>query len=466
VGWLGLSQPELLAVADDGPPEAQELIPSVGASGIDFTQAREIRKQEEENTALSKALEARIATDTKEKTKGPMDLKSIKEKMAEDLEKARRALDQAQKEAEEKKQQEEEYYKASLGEPCGPDDRFVIIDELGKGEFASVFKCRDKEVRGSDGAFLEYAIKFTRKNENLKTAMDREIIMLGNICTQAVSLDAEGSRHILGLMFLNGFEHEDHLCCVYELMKCDMRMAMQRYTTGGGFPLYPTIRSLSRQLLLALRALVKCQILHCDVKPDNILLSPDRETIKLSDFGSAIEDSERKRTEYLQPRHYRCPEIILGQTYSTQVDVWSAGCTIYELATGKSLFVGEHNNAMIHEYLKLWGPFSKHFATVGHFASKHFKEENCDFLNANGDFLVGTTNPAVLPMSHFEPPPRSLKVGIDAIAKPSGLEPKRFEALKGFLATLIRKCCMVDPAERATPEEALRNKLFEPGAGL
>merc|ERR1712118_498567 len=197
--------------------------------------------------------------------------------------------------------------------------------------------------------------------------------------------------------------------------------------------------SLSKQLLQALRAIRAVNVLHCDVKPDNILLSLDRETIKLSDFGSAIEDSERRRTEYLQPRHYRCPEVILGQTYSTQIDVWSAGCTIFELATGKSFFVGEHNNAMIHEYMKVFGPFSKHFATVGHFAAKHFKEENCDFLNANGDYHVGTNNPAVLPMSHFDPPIRGLRSLLDGIPKSKGLEEKRFEGLKMHLGTLIRK---------------------------
>lgn len=313
---------------------------------------------------------------------------------------------------------------------------------------------------------MEYAIKFTRNNIDLRAAMEREITMLGNICTQAVTLDQEGARHILGLMFLNGFEHDGHLCCVYELMKCDLLVAMKRYTAGNGFPLHPTMRSLSRQLLMALRALRACDILHCDVKPSNILLSLDRETIKLSDFGSAIEDAERRRTEYLQPRHYRCPEVILGQTYSTQIDMWSAGCTIFELATGTTFFVGEHNNAMLHEFLKVFGPFSKHFATLGHFAYKHFKEENCDFLNAKGHYLVGTTNPAVIPMSHFEPPIRGLRDLIDKIPKPSGLQPERFDALKMHLCTLLRKCCAIDPVDRATPEEALQLKFFESGGGL
>jgi len=58
--------------------------------------------------------------------------------------------------------------------------------------------------------------------------------------------------------------------------------------------------------------------------------------VKLTDFGTMINIDEVKYT--LQTRYYRAPEVILGLDYDYKIDVWSLGCTIYELITGKILF--------------------------------------------------------------------------------------------------------------------------------
>merc|ERR1712037_1079437 len=101
--------------------------------------------------------------------------------------------------------------------------------------------------------------------------------------------------------------------------------------------------------------------------------SLDKESVKLSDFGSAMFVSERMKTpEYMQPRFYRAPEVILGQSYGTQIDVWSAGATIFELATDQTLFKGATNNGMVYEMLRVCGGFPKAYATSGEFAKKHF----------------------------------------------------------------------------------------------
>lgn len=58
-------------------------------------------------------------------------------------------------------------------------------------------------------------------------------------------------------------------------------------------------------------------------------------TIKLCDFGTAMNVDENSLVEYLVSRYYRAPEIILGYPYSTSIDMWSAACTIYEIYVGK-----------------------------------------------------------------------------------------------------------------------------------
>ena len=59
-------------------------------------------------------------------------------------------------------------------------------------------------------------------------------------------------------------------------------------------------------------------------------------TVKLTDFGTMIRFGETNST--IQTRYYRAPEIILGNKFDEKIDLWSLGCTIYELITGKILF--------------------------------------------------------------------------------------------------------------------------------
>jgi serine/threonine-protein kinase SRPK3 len=64
--------------------------------------------------------------------------------------------------------------------------------------------------------------------------------------------------------------------------------------------------------------------------------------IKLTDFGTMINFTDTKST--FQTRYYRSPEIILGLDFNEKIDLWSLGCTIYELVTGKILFYTCKNN--------------------------------------------------------------------------------------------------------------------------
>jgi len=98
------------------------------------------------------------------------------------------------------------------------------------------------------------------------------------------------------------------------------------------------------QILRALLYLHSASIVHRDLKPSNILATETCD-IQLCDFGlsRAIDFSQDENvTEYVVTRYYRAPEIMLSHEYSTAVDIWSLGCTMAELITGKILFKGEN----------------------------------------------------------------------------------------------------------------------------
>lgn len=99
------------------------------------------------------------------------------------------------------------------------------------------------------------------------------------------------------------------------------------------------------QMLRALLYLHSANIVHRDLKPSNVLATESCD-IQVCDFGlsRAIDFSQDDQnvTEYVVTRYYRAPEIMIAHEYSSAVDIWSLGCTMAELMTGKILFKGEN----------------------------------------------------------------------------------------------------------------------------
>ena len=138
------------------------------------------------------------------------------------------------------------------------------------------------------------------------------------------------------------------------------------------------VRAYAHQLFLALSLLRKCNILHADIKPDNILVNASKSMLKLCDLGSATdisyENTATMITPYLVSRFYRAPEIILGLPYDMAVDVWSIGCTLYELYTGRILFPGRSNREMLRLTMECKGRFNTKAMKKAKFGSDYFDD--------------------------------------------------------------------------------------------
>jgi dual specificity tyrosine-phosphorylation-regulated kinase 2/3/4 len=86
------------------------------------------------------------------------------------------------------------------------------------------------------------------------------------------------------------------------------------------------------------------------MKPENIIFTDDSySSIKIIDFGSSCTDS-MLGFSYVQSRYYRAPEVVLGIHYGHPVDMWSLGCIVYELITGRPIFPGRDENELL-EYI-------------------------------------------------------------------------------------------------------------------
>ena len=119
-------------------------------------------------------------------------------------------------------------------------------------------------------------------------------------------------------------------------------------------------------------------MIHCDLKPENILLRhPKRSAIKLIDFGSSCRDGQTVYS-YIQSRFYRSPEVLLGCSYSTMIDMWSLGCILVEMHTGEPLFSGQDEGDQIVKIYELLGAPPAAMIQSGTKGLKHFKRNEGD----------------------------------------------------------------------------------------
>uniref|UniRef100_A0A1B8XU69 Protein kinase domain-containing protein n=1 Tax=Xenopus tropicalis TaxID=8364 RepID=A0A1B8XU69_XENTR len=104
----------------------------------------------------------------------------------------------------------------------------------------------------------------------------------------------------------------------------------------------------SAEMVCGLQYLHSRGIIHCDLKPDNILISSEGH-IKIADFGLAVEHVFGHDTTcgYRGTPKYMAPEVLADQRYNAAVDWWAFGIILCQMATGWYPFDDKHGDAAL-----------------------------------------------------------------------------------------------------------------------
>ncbi|KAG0198413.1 hypothetical protein BGX28_008175 [Mortierella sp. GBA30] len=219
--------------------------------------------------------------------------------------------------------------------------RYEILDMLGKGSFGQVAKCYDHKT----GEYV--AIKIIRNKKRFHCQAVVEVKILDNLN----KWDPDNKHNLIRMT--DNFYFRNHLCIASELLSINLYEFIKS-NSFQGFSL-GLIKRFCTQLLQTLDLLSRHNVVHCDLKPENVLLKhPTKSSIKVIDFGSSCLENEKVYT-YIQSRFYRSPEVILGMSYNMAIDMWSLGCILAELYTGYPLFPGENEQEQLTCIMEIQG---------------------------------------------------------------------------------------------------------------
>jgi len=196
-------------------------------------------------------------------------------------------------------------------------------------------------------------------------------------------------------------------------------------------------------------------IVHADLKPDNIVVNEKYNLLKVCDFGSACNADDNEITPYLVSRFYRAPEIMMGLHFGCPIDTWAAGVTLFELFTGKIMFMGKSNNEMLKLIQEVKGKMPHKIIRKGFFSELHF-DPDYDFLYKEKDKVSGREIIRLIKFEQRPVPGHDLR----SLLMPTKLP--EAEAKKAIMcADLLEKCLMLDPTKRFTPSQVLKHPFCD-----
>ncbi|XP_063551168.1 cyclin-dependent kinase 15 isoform X3 [Gorilla gorilla gorilla] len=219
--------------------------------------------------------------------------------------------------------------------PFGAASSYLNLEKLGEGSYATVYK----GISRINGQLVALKVISMNAEEGVPFTAIREASLL------------KGLKHA-NIVLLHDIIHtKETLTFVFEYMHTDLAQYMSQHPGG----LHPhNVRLFMFQLLRGLAYIHHQHVLHRDLKPQNLLISHLGE-LKLADFGLARAKSIPSQTysSEVVTLWYRPPDALLGATeYSSELDIWGAGCIFIEMFQGQPLFPGVSN--ILEQLEKIW----------------------------------------------------------------------------------------------------------------
>jgi serine/threonine protein kinase len=389
------------------------------------------------------------------------------------------------------------YLQAAPGDVL--NDRYELIVKLGWGEFSTVWLAHDRKATNLHRTFL--AVKIAKCRSDVVRGTKYECYLLAYI-RKRVSREAPVA--CLVDCFETHGRHGDHICMSMPLLGSNMLCVIEQFKAKGrrrrADREIGLVKEITASVLKALAHLESGNILHTDLKPENVLVSsPDAKVFRgistfcrsrgvlldgdqlqkleegdsrapmatLADFGlslllepntsadpsvqAVVSRKElnvpkaghlrNERGMLIQTREYRAPEVLFGTDFNCRTDVWSLGCMAYEMLTGDFLMdpkkkTNVEKDMDVEHVAMIMQILGPVPNRIATGSGKHVKR----MFDANGRFLFADKYAAY--------PRRSIAAELETFLEPSEAE---------RAAQFIMSCFTYDPSERCHADDLLRH---------
>lgn len=222
--------------------------------------------------------------------------------------------------------------------------KYTIGNKIGQGSFGAVYECKHNETQQLG------ALK--------RMDVPQSITSLKRLLREVLLLKYLRYEHLICLKdcYLCYDKRGTYILFVTELMHMNLRnlISLSNQTMTGD-----RVKFFLYQIFLALAYLHLNDIVHRDIKPDNILVNKDN-IIKVGDFGWARQIiSSKDLTKVIANIHYRAPEVCLrNQVHDSKVDIWAVGCLFFEMVQGNILFIQKTDLPLMTAIFEKFGSLS------------------------------------------------------------------------------------------------------------
>lgn len=322
---------------------------------------------------------------------------------------------------------------------------FKVESLVGQGAYGAVCKA----AFCGDLIALKKIPHYT-KSEDAARRVLREIEILQNLqfCEQVV-----GCR-----LFFRPTSGEKDVYVAMDYIPSDLSSVIK----NSSIPLDENVvRYITCQLLLALRALHRCKVLHRDVSTRNILIHYNSQVF-LCDFGlSRFFDPDEQLSFGVVTQWYRAPEIILDAEYSYPSDVWSVGVILGELLLRRHLFPGKSNDSANQLQLIFYlvgTPPREIFNTTQSLERASVNAKNYALAFIERRPCVSSLVSLLSKSPILSPLPQP--TGLSSTGSPTAAAAAA--ATPPLAVQLAEQLLRFDPSQRPTADEALDHPWFEP----
>ncbi|KOX79269.1 Cyclin-dependent kinase 5 [Melipona quadrifasciata] len=218
--------------------------------------------------------------------------------------------------------------------------KYEKLEKIGEGTYGTVFKAKNRETH--EIVALK-RVRLDEDDEGVPSSALREICLLKEL------------KHKNVVRLYDVLHSDKKLTLVFE--HCDQDLKKYFDSLNGEIDL-DVVKSFLYQLLRGLAFCHSRNVLHRDLKPQNLLINKNGE-LKLADFGlaRAFGIPVKCYSAEVVTLWYRPPDVLFGaKLYTTSIDMWSAGCIFAELANaGRPLFPGSDVDDQLKRIFKMLG---------------------------------------------------------------------------------------------------------------